>query len=32
VVKRSAVTESWLQTVEQQDNIFPNIDYRLYGT
>jgi 1,4-alpha-glucan branching enzyme len=26
------VDEAWLRSVESQDNIFPDLDYRLYAT
>ncbi len=26
------VDESWLREIESRDNIFPNVDYRLYAT
>jgi 1,4-alpha-glucan branching enzyme len=29
---RDTVDDAWLRTVEAQDNIFPDLDYRLYAT
>jgi 1,4-alpha-glucan branching enzyme len=26
------VSESWLATVEAKDNVFPELDYRIYAT
>jgi 1,4-alpha-glucan branching enzyme len=31
-LKKGAVDESYLASVEAQDNIFPEIDYRIYAT
>ena len=28
----AGVDESWLREIESQDNIFPDVDYRLYAT
>jgi predicted glycosyl hydrolase (DUF1957 family) len=29
---RGEVSESWLADVEARDNLFPDVDYRLYAT
>jgi 1,4-alpha-glucan branching enzyme len=29
-VKQGALNEAWLKTLEDKDNIFPTIDYRVY--
>ena len=29
-VKRSGVDEGWLNDIEWKDNLFPDIDYRVY--
>lgn len=30
-VKENSIDEKWLTTIEKLDNIFPNIDYRIYA-
>jgi 1,4-alpha-glucan branching enzyme len=29
---QATATEAWLTDVESRDNIFPNIDYRIYAS
>lgn len=31
-IKEGSLDESWLHNIEQMDNIFPDIDYRVYAT
>jgi predicted glycosyl hydrolase (DUF1957 family) len=31
-VKGDDVEEAWLAEVERRDNLFPEVDYRVYGT
>ena len=30
-LEQDAIDESWLEKVEEEDNIFPDIDYRIFG-
>jgi 1,4-alpha-glucan branching enzyme len=32
LVKGGDVEEGWLAEVERRDNLFPGVDYRVYGT
>jgi 1,4-alpha-glucan branching enzyme len=29
-VRRGSIDEPWLRSIEEKDNIFPDIDYRIY--
>jgi 1,4-alpha-glucan branching enzyme len=31
-VNAGTVSESWLAALEAKDNVFPHLDYRIYGT
>jgi len=31
-VNAGTVSESWLATLEAKDNVFPDLDYRIYAT
>jgi len=31
-VRAGRVTEEWMREIEAKDNVFPNLDYRIYAS